>query len=393
MDLSLSPALEQIRAELRKFLHDEVIPWEKEAAFDPDQGFPPELVARVRHRAVALGFYGAEMPHELGGKGLGLVGLCLLEEETAQADTSLGGFILGNLGGPGRLGSLFLLCTEEQKRHFVQPLIKGEKTCCFALTEPTAGSDAASIATTAARDSHDFILNGRKSYITWGPYADIAVVLAVVPPSEGKPSGITAFFVEKETPGYRVGQIQNSMAGGHLESELFFKDCRLPAGNVIGDIGKGLGAGLERINRNRIRLGATCVGLAERLLRLAVGYAKERVTFGQLLAEHELIQAMVADMATEIYAARCMVYDAAWHADQGVNVRQQAAMVKVFTTEMAGHVADRALQIHGARAYMRGHPVERLYRQVRGYRLAVGSSEIQRITIARGLLAEKGAAR
>jgi acyl-CoA dehydrogenase len=299
---------------------------------------------------------------------------------------------IGTNNGIGSQGIL-IDGTEEQKRKYLPKIASGEWTACFALTEPEAGSDAANIKTRAELKGDHWVLNGRKCFITNGDIADVATVFAVTDPQKRAKGGITAFIVEKTFPGFYVGTIEKKMGlrGSHT-AELIFEDCIVPRENVIGGdqmIGYGFKTAMKVLDKGRLTMGACAVGAAQTLLELSVKYAKQRVQFGRPIAEFQAIQFMLAEMATNIYAARQMVYHAAWLRDQrGTSVIKEASMVKLFCTEMVNRVADMALQIHGGMGYMKDYPIERFYRDVRLMRIYEGTSEIQKIVIARELLKE-----
>jgi len=285
--------------------------------------------------------------------------------------------------------------TEEQRRRYLPLLASGAWTACFALSEPEAGSDAANIQTTAERRGDVWVLNGTKHFVTNGDVADVATVLALTDRTQRARGGITAFLVERTLPGYIVGTVERKMGlrGTHT-CELVFDDCRVPKENVIGGeamVGQGFKTAMRVLDKGRLAQGAVAVGAAERLLELSVGYARQRVQFGRPIAELQAIQFMLAEMATQIYAGRQMLVHAARLRDRcGRAVTREASMVKLFCSEMACRVADTALQIHGGMGYMKDLPVERFYRDLRLTRIFEGTSEIQRLVIARELLKEDG---
>jgi acyl-CoA dehydrogenase len=282
--------------------------------------------------------------------------------------------------------------TEEQKRRFLPRLASGEWTACFALSEPEAGSDAANIQTTAERRGDHWVLNGRKHFVTNGDTADVATVLTLTDREKRARGGITTFIVERTTPGYSVGAPERKMGlHGVNTVELIFDECRVPASNVIGEVGQGFKIAMRVLDKGRLAQGAVGVGAAQRLLELSTEYAKQRVQFRRPIAELQAIQFMLADMATQIYAGRQMLYHAATLRDQrDAPVVKEASMVKLFCSEMACRVADTAIQIFGGMGYMRDVPVERFYRDLRLTRIFEGTSEIQRLIISRELLKEGG---
>jgi acyl-CoA dehydrogenase len=338
-----------------------------------------------------LGLFGVSIPKQYGGLGLGALGVCMVVEEMSKTNACFRTRIGTNTG----IGSQGILIdgTEEQKQKYLPKLASGEWTACFALTEPEAGSDAAAIRTSAVLDGDHWVLNGVKQYITNGNIADLATVFAVTDPEKRARGGITAFLVEKGFPGFSVGAIDDKMGNrGCQTCKLHFDDCRVPRENVVGGepgVGQGFKTAMKTLDKGRLTMGASALGAAQKLLELSVDYAKQRVQFGSPIGRFQAIQIMLADMATEIYAARQMLYHAAWLRDErGTAVIKEASMVKLFCTEMAGRAADKAVQIHGGMGYMKDLPVERFYRDLRLTRIYEGTSEIQRMVIARNLLKE-----
>ncbi|WP_213116120.1 acyl-CoA dehydrogenase family protein [Neobacillus rhizophilus] len=388
MLMTLGEDLKTVHRKLRDFIQNELLPYEREQRLNAEEDIPMESIKWVRKRSRELGFYGINLPKEYGGRDISLKGLCLLKEELARSGSVLWGQVLGEIGGPLRIGQMLESFTKEQIEKYVIPLVKGDIGCCFALTEPNAGSDAFAIETTAVRDGDDYILTGKKHFISAAPYADFAIVIAKELVEDEKPR-ITAFLVDKKTPlndGFELGNIQVPISGERIHAELFFNQCRVPATNIIGAPGRGLLLGLKRINTNRASHAASFVGMAQHLLDLAVEQAKKRVQFGRPISEFQAIQHMLAEMATEIYAARSMVYDVVEKIDRGEEERAGASMAKLFASEVNNRVADKAIQIFGSQGLVKGHPVEKMYRSSRMYRILTGTSEIQKNTIAKELL-------
>lgn len=385
MDFTIPENYRMMAETVRKFVEQELEPISKQV--EEEDRIPEEIVQKMRE----LGLFGLSIPEEYGGLGLGTLGECIVYEELSKTNACFRTRI-GTNNGIGSQGIL-IDGTEEQKRKYLPKIASGEWTACFALTEPEAGSDAANIKTKAELKGDHWVLNGRKCFITNGDIADVATVFAVTDPQKRAKGGITAFIVEKTFPGFYVGTIEKKMGlrGSHT-AELIFEDCIVPRENVIGGdamIGHGFKTAMKVLDKGRLTMGACAVGAAQKLLELSVKYAKQRVQFGRPIAEFQAIQFMLAEMATSIYAARQMVYHAAWLRDQrGSAVVKEASMVKLFCTEMVNRVADMALQIHGGMGYMKDYPIERFYRDVRLMRIYEGTSEIQKIVIARELLKE-----
>jgi acyl-CoA dehydrogenase len=332
-----------------------------------------------------MGLFGITIPQEYGGLGLDMVGTCLVYEEIAKASACFRTRI-GTNNGIGSQGIL-MFGTEEQKRKFLPGIASGQKTACFALTEPNSGSDAAAMETTAVLKGGHWILNGQKRWTTNVNVADYITVYAVTDKQKRARGGVTAFVLEKGSPGMQVGPVDKKMGmrGSHT-CDLILEDCRIPQENVIGKVGDGFKVAMQVLDRGRLTMAACSVGSAQRLQDESISYAKTRRQFGQPIGSFQLIQAMLADSACEIYAGRSMTLQAAWRKDQGENVTKDAAMAKLWCSEMVGRVADRAVQIHGGMGYMRGMAAERFYRDVRLIRIYEGTSEIQRLVIARELL-------
>jgi acyl-CoA dehydrogenase len=385
VDFTIPENYRMMAETVRRFVERELEPISKQV--EEEDRIPEEVVQKMRE----LGLFGLSIPEEYGGLGLGTLGECIVYEELSKTNACFRTRI-GTNNGIGSQGIL-IDGTEEQKRKYLPKIASGEWTACFALTEPEAGSDAANIKTRAELKGDHWVLNGRKCFITNGDIADVATVFAVTDPQKRAKGGITAFIVEKTFPGFYVGTIEKKMGlrGSHT-AELIFEDCIVPRENVIGGdqmIGYGFKTAMKVLDKGRLTMGACAVGAAQKLLELSVKYAKQRVQFGRPIAEFQAIQFMLAEMATNIYAARQMVYHAAWLRDQrGTSVIKEASMVKLFCTEMVNRVADMALQIHGGMGYMKDYPIERFYRDVRLMRIYEGTSEIQKIVIARELLKE-----
>ncbi len=334
----------------------------------------------------ALGFFGLPFPEQYGGVGAGDLGYCLALEEFGRTSAAFSNLI----GAHTSIGSMsiYLGGTEDQKQRYLPDLTAGRKIAAFSLTEPSSGSDAASIQTSAVKKGDRWILNGTKIWVTNGPIADVVVVYAANDRALGARGGITAFIVEKGFSGFRVGRVDEKMGlHGSYTGELVFEDCLVPEENVLGGLpGTGFKTALGALDIGRVSLSAGAVGSSQYLLELAIAHAKRRVQFGKPIAVNQAIQWMIADSAVEIHAARLMVYDAAMKLDAGKRASTEAAMVKVYASELAGRVVDRVLQIFGGMGYMKGSPVERAYRDARILRIYEGTSEVQRMIIAEELL-------
>jgi alkylation response protein AidB-like acyl-CoA dehydrogenase len=281
---------------------------------------------------------------------------------------------------------LHLFGTEQQKQEYLVPLARGEKIGAFGLTEPQAGSDAGATRTRAVRDGDEWVINGQKALITNGSVADVVVITAKTDPEKGT-RGISSFIVEKETPGFQPGRDEKKMGlKGSVTSQLFFEDCRIPAKNLLGKENEGFKQFLATLDAGRIAIATMAVGLAQGAFEKTLAYAKERVQFGRPIAEFQAIQWMIADMATEIEAARLMVSRAAWLKEQGAEFTKEASMAKLFATEMSERVCHKAIQIHGGYGYVQEYEVERMYRDQRLCSIGEGTNEIQRLVIARRVL-------
>jgi len=349
---------------------------------------PSELRRRVRRRSWELGLYAADMPREVGGGGLSLAGRCVLEMEAYSHDTVLFEDVLGGPGGPS---SILLACNEQQKERYLRPLVSGEITTCFGLSEAEAGSDATGLRLRARKKNGVYVLNGTKNIITNAVQCDVAMVFAVTDESLGAMGGITCFLVDRGTPGFDLGRSHTCMGFTGFQGELFFEDCEVPAGNILGQEGYGLALALDWINANRIRLGAAAAGVARRLLKASAGYGGRRKQFGRAIADNQGIQWKLADMAADLFAVESMVGRAAWMWDQKVDVRKEASIVKLFASEMVNRAAYETIQIHGGAGCLRQTGLERVYRMVRVYTIVEGTSEIQRMSIARRVLKEHAA--
>ena len=386
---------ERVRAEARDFIENYLKPLEAEHGIDFESEPSMDLLRGIWKASREAGLYGAQLPEEQGGRGLSVYDQCLLKEDVTASGAKLAAHVLGELGGPGRVGHLFHIATEGQLESHFLPVVRAERTVCFALTEPEAGSDASRLTTTAVRDGDDYVLNGHKRFISGAPYADFAILMAVTDANAG-PRGVTAFLVDFDLPGVTVGADYTPISGKRIHADIVLKDVRVPATQVLGGEGQGFFLGMSRITVNRLLHCPTMTGLAIQSLDAAAHYATRRQQFGQPIAGFQAIQHMLADMVTELHAARSMMLDVARRIDNGQDTREASAMSKLFCSEKAFAIADRAIQVHGGVGLMQGSTVEWVFRMLRMYRIVTGTSEIQRNTIAKGYLkrlSETGAQR
>jgi butyryl-CoA dehydrogenase len=366
-----------VRDAVRTFVREAVAP--HAAQWDRERTFPKDV-----HRQLAgLGAYGVLVPQEYGGAGLDALALALMLEEIAAGDGGTSTAI--SVNNCPVCSILLRYGSEQQKRDWLAPLARGEMLGAFCLTEPQAGSDASALRTTATRDGDAYVLNGVKQFITSGKNGQVAIVMAVTDPSAGK-RGISAFIVPTDTPGYVVARVEDKL-GQHSSdtAQIVFDDCRVPAANLIGTPGEGYRIALSGLEGGRIGIAAQSVGMARAAFEAALAYAKERESFGAPLFAHQAVQFRLADMATRLEAARQMVWHAAALKDAGEPCLTEAAMAKLFASEAAERICSDALQIHGGYGYLSDFPVERIYRDVRVCQIYEGTSDIQKILIARGL--------
>lgn len=366
-----------IRDAVRTFVRDAVTPYA--AQWDRECTFPKEV-----HRQLAeLGAYGVLVPEAYGGAGLDALALAVILEEIAAGDGGTSTAV--SVNNCPVCSILLSYGNEAQKRDWLTPLARGEMLGAFCLTEPQAGSDASALRTAAARDGDAYLLNGVKQFITSGKNANVAIVLAVTDKTAGK-RGISAFIVPTDTPGYVVARVEDKL-GQHSSdtAQIIFEDCRVPTANLIGGEGEGYRIALSGLEGGRIGIAAQSVGMARAAFEAALVYARERESFGQPLLAHQAVQFRLADMATQLEAARQLIWHAASLKDAGQPCLTEAAMAKLFASEAAERICSDALQIHGGYGYLTDFPVERIYRDVRVCQIYEGTSDIQKILIARGL--------
>ncbi len=381
MNPELPEELRLLRRSVRAFVEERLLPRARE--IEGRDEIPRALIDAMGE----LGLFGLGFPEEVGGGGFGKLGYCVAVEQLARANAALWNVIGGSAGLCGT--AIHLGGPDALRRRYLPDLLRAKCIGAYALSEPGAGSDAASLRTSARRDGDAYVLEGTKTFITNAPIADLFVVFATMDRAAGA-KGVTAFVVERGTAGLEVGPKESKMGlRGSTTAQLSFSEARVPADRRIGEEGEGFAIALRTLDVGRIGLAAHSVGAAQALLDASVAQAKTRAQFGRPIAANQAIQWMIADGATEIHAARLMVYDAASRADRGERVSDRAAMAKLFATEALGRVADAALQIHGGMGYLKGHWIERAYRDARITRIYEGTSEIQRVVVAAGLLGER----
>ena len=373
----LTPEQEMIRDAVRQFAQDVIAP--QAAQWDREKTFPKDV-----HKELArLGAYGVAVPEELGGAGLDYLSLALILEEIAAGDGGTSTVI--SVNNCPVCSMLMAFANDAQKQKWLVPLARGEMLGAFCLTEPHVGSDAAALRTTATRDGDHYVLNGVKQFITSGKHADVAIVMAVTDKAAGK-RGISAFLVPTSTPGYIVARLEDKL-GQHSSdtAQIVFEDCRIPADCMLGEEGAGYKMALSGLEGGRIGIASQSIGMARAAFDAALAYAKERESFGQPLFQHQAVQFRLSDMATQIEVARQMVWHAASLKDAGRPCLKEAAMAKLFASEMAERVCSDAIQVFGGYGYVNDFPVERIYRDVRVCQIYEGTSDIQKILIARAL--------
>jgi len=380
MDFSLTEEQKMLKTMVRDFAEKEIEP--VAAQIDEEARFPAEQIKKLAE----LGLPGVSFPEQCGGGGGGKMEEVIVVEELSRVCGAIGVIFLVDVGLAGY--PLYKYGTEEQRQRFVAPVAKGEKLACFALTESGAGSDVASLETAATKQNGGYVLNGNKIFITNGAEADIALVFATVDKSL-RHRGIACFVVEKGTPGFSVGKVEHKLGiRASSTAELIFENCFVPETNRLGDEEVGFRIALEAIDASRTSIAAQAVGIAQGAFERALDYAKERQQFGQPISNFQAIQWMLADMATQIDAARLLTYRAACLKDRGLPYIKEAAMAKVYAAEAAMFVTTKALQIHGGYGYIKDYPLERYFRDARILEIYEGTSEMQRMTIARQLIRE-----
>jgi len=378
LDFELTDEQKEIKRAVREFAEGEIRPHVME--WDEAQRFPREIPGKLAQ----LGLMGVIFPAAYGGAGLGYVEYVTVIEELARVDGSVGIIVAAHTSLCA--GHIFIAGTEEQKRKYLAPLARGEKLGCWSLTEPQAGSDAGGTRTTARLEGNTWVLNGSKTFTSNGTYADICVALAVTDKTAHK-HGISAFIIEKGAPGFRPGKKENKLGLRASDTaEVIFEDCRIPKENCLGRSGEGFVDSLKVLDKGRISIAALAVGMAQGAYEASLNYAKERKQFGKPIADFQATRFKLSDMATEIDAARLLTYRAATLADRGCRVTSESSMAKLFAGEVAVRAANEAVQIHGGYGFIKDYPAEKYYRDVKLCTIGEGTSEIQRMVIARELL-------
>lgn len=380
MDFEFTEEQTQLRKSIRDFAESEIRPHVLD--WDENQIFPLEVIKK----AGALGLLGVIFPEDLGGAGLGYIDYSIIIEELARVDPSVALIVAAH--NSLCTNHIYLAGNEEQRQKYIPKLASGEWIGCWSLTEPEAGSDAAGTRSTATLKDKQWVLNGGKTFTTNAHYADVCVAMAVTDRSASQ-HGISAFILEKGTPGFRVGKKENKLGmRASATGEVLFTDCRLPESQLLGKQGDGFVDSLRILDGGRISIAALSIGIAQGAFDEALKYSKQRKQFGRFISEFQSIQHKLSDMATSIEAARLLTYKAAARKDAGKRITKESAMAKLFASEMAVRVADDALQIHGGYGFIKDYPVEKFYRDVKLCTIGEGTSEIQRLVIARQLLKE-----
>jgi alkylation response protein AidB-like acyl-CoA dehydrogenase len=385
LEFSLTDEQQQLRRTVREFAEGEIAPHVME--WDEASHFPSEIIPKLAD----MGFLGMIFPEKYGGAGMGYVEYAIIIEELSRVDGSIGIIVAAH--NSLCTNHIYKFGTEEQKQKYVVPLAQGPKLGCWSLTEPEAGSDAGGTRTVAARKDGGWLINGSKTFTTNGHYADVCVGMAVTDGSK-KSHGISAFIIEKGTPGFRPGKKENKLGLRASDtSEVVFSDCRVPAENLLGKEGEGFINSLQILDGGRISIASLGLGMAQGAYECSLRYAKQRKQFGKPIAEFQAIQFKLADMATEIEAARLLTYQAAWLADRAIasgdgtpRFTRESSMAKLYAGEVAVRVANEAVQIHGGYGFIKDYPAEKYYRDVKLCTIGEGTSEIQRLVIARQLL-------
>jgi acyl-CoA dehydrogenase len=378
MNISLGPEAEEARAAVRKFVASELEPLAK--VIDETGEFPDAAMTLLARN----GYLGMRLGEAYGGAGIGVAEYCMVLEELSRSHRVYTTVVLATSGNTPTAIEHF--GSEEQRRKYLPGLTDGTKRTAFALTEPEAGSDSAGMKTRATQVAGGWVLDGRKHFINGGDKADFIMLMAVTDPEKRARGGITAFLVDRGTPGFSVTRVDTTIGSAAIKlAELTFEDCRVDDSAVLGEVGQGFKIAMASLTEGRLGIACSCIGTADRVLEMATDHALNRQTFGKPLAERQAIQWMLADSAVELTAARALTYATIRDFEAGIDTGSRPSMAKLYCSEMVGRVTDRAIQIHGGMGVVRGFPIERFYRDVRHYRVGEGTSEVQRMLIAREL--------
>ena len=388
MDFSLPEELKMLKDLTKEFVKDELLPIEKQV--EQTGEFPEEIRQPIKKKAVELGLYSCAMPAEYGGGGLGILGRVVVSEELGKVSIAVGyagGIVGGTRSTAGGVTDIQFATSEQREKYFL-PVVRGEKECWMALTEPNSGSgDLSRMETRAVKDGDNYVINGNKIFITAIDISDFGYVLAVTDPERKREGGVTCFIVDNDNPGLKIGEHLECMGRRGLNSyEISFEDCVVPESAILGELGKGMDIFVADMNSVRLCGAAACLGMAQRALDMSKSYAKERITFGQPLANRQAIQEMIVFAETNIHASRLMLYHIAWEDDQGIDVTYRVMMLKARIPKLACRIIDDALQIHGGFGYSKDLPLEMMYRDARLYMIGDGSVQVLEWAAARHLL-------
>ncbi len=387
MDFELSEEHRMIKDLMARFVQDELMPLENTVLAREASGggylLTPEEKAPIDARSKELGLWGLDAPPEFGGSDLPVMAMVGIEEEKGKTITP---YTLPP--DSPNLRMLMNTCNEEQKKQYLEPYARGELTSAIAISEPNAGGDPAGMMTRAVRDGDDWVINGRKIWVSRMGHADFTILMAVTDKAKGARGGISAFLLDKGTPGFNVLR-RIPMLGGAYTYELTFEDCRIPASKLLGREGYGFAPMQQRLSTRRVQMAAWCTGMAQRALDMMIEYAPQRVTFGLPLSERQAVQWWITDAATKIHACRLMTYDAAWKIDRGEEPRNEVAMIKVYSTEMAWEIIDHAMQTFGGMGMTKELPLQMMANRVRLMRVYEGPTEVHKMVIARRLIGKR----
>jgi len=380
MDFDLPEEMKLLRETVHRFVDKELMPLEKSL---PDlMDIPPDIRAQLEAKVREMGFWAAAVPTEFGGGGIGALGNMVLREQVSRclvSDTR------DDRGFGGSPWPILYNCNPDQRKKYLDPIIQGAKRHFFAMTEPGAGNDANGLATTAVLDGDQWVINGSKIFISHVDLADFGIVLAKTDPSQRARGGLSAFIVDKGTPGFNVVRTLYTMGAAHA-FELHFDNCRIPKENLLGEVGKGFDIAGKNLTKTRLKQAASSLGLAQRALEMCIDYAQQRETFGKKLIDRGAVQMMLVESAAELRACRLMAYATSYRLDRGEDPVLEVSATKVYAGEIGSRILDRAIQMHGGSGLTRDLPFERMYRDQRGYRITEGGTEVQRWVIARGLI-------